>query len=87
MLSAGIWGGGALAVMLVDDRLSQVLVMLLTVGMSVSAVSCYSAYRYMTLAHGAGVLVRYGCCSSPSPRKSVALAVLASFVVGATPQA
>lgn len=49
MLSAGIWGGGALAVMPVDDRVSQVLVMLFAVGMSVSAVSCYSAYRYMSL--------------------------------------
>ena len=57
MLSAGIWGGGALAVMPVDDRLSQVLVMLFTVGMSVSAVSCYSAYRYMTLGSMALVLL------------------------------
>jgi len=49
VLSAGIWGAGALALMPPDDRLSQALVMLFTVGMSVSAVSCYSAYRYMTL--------------------------------------
>ncbi|MCQ6256129.1 diguanylate cyclase [Pseudomonas sp. Q11] len=49
VLSAGIWGGGALAVMPADDLLSQALVMLFTVGMSVSAVSCYSAYRDMTL--------------------------------------
>ena len=50
VLSAGIWGGGALALMPADDLLSQALVMLFTVGMSVSAVSCYSAYRDMTLA-------------------------------------
>ncbi|SFY21723.1 diguanylate cyclase [Pseudomonas sp. NFACC36] len=49
VLSASIWGGGALAVMPADDLLSQALVMLFTVGMSVSAVSCYSAYRDMTL--------------------------------------
>jgi diguanylate cyclase (GGDEF)-like protein len=49
VLSASIWGAGALALMPPDDRLSQALVMLFTVGMSVSAVSCYSAYRYMTL--------------------------------------
>ncbi len=89
MLSAGIWGGGALAVMPVDDRLSQVLVMLFTVGMSVSAVSCYSAYRYMTL--GSMALVLLPCTVwmlfQPSPMQvGVALAVLvfASFVAGAT---
>ena len=49
MLSAGIWGGGAFVLMPADDLLSQALVMLFTVGMSVSAVSCYSAYRDMTL--------------------------------------
>ncbi|SCW95662.1 MULTISPECIES: diguanylate cyclase [unclassified Pseudomonas] len=49
VLSASIWGAGALAVMPADDLLSQALVMLFTVGMSVSAVSCYSAYRNMTL--------------------------------------
>lgn len=49
VLSASIWGGGAFIVMPADDLLSQALVMLFTVGMSVSAVSCYSAYRDMTL--------------------------------------
>ncbi|MEJ5056701.1 MULTISPECIES: GGDEF domain-containing protein [unclassified Pseudomonas] len=49
VLSASIWGGGALAVMPANDVLAQALVMLFTVGMSVSAVSCYSAYRYMTV--------------------------------------
>jgi len=48
-LSAGIWGAGAFAVMPPHDLLAQVLVMLFAVGMSVSAVSCYSAYRDMTL--------------------------------------
>lgn len=49
VLSASIWGGGAFVLMPADDLLSQALVMLFTVGMSVSAVSCYSAYRDMTL--------------------------------------
>jgi diguanylate cyclase (GGDEF)-like protein len=49
VLSASIWGGGALAIMPAYDILAQALVMLFTVGMSVSAVSCYSAYRYMTV--------------------------------------
>jgi diguanylate cyclase (GGDEF)-like protein len=49
VLSAGIWGAGALVVMPADDLLAQALIMLFCVGMSVSAVSCYSAYRYMTV--------------------------------------
>ncbi|MGN8274790.1 diguanylate cyclase [Pseudomonas sp. SMV71] len=49
VLSASIWGGGAFMVMPADDLLSQALVMLFAVGMCVSAVSCYSAYRDMTL--------------------------------------
>lgn len=49
VLSAGIWGAGALMVMPADDLLAQSLIMLFCVGMSVSAVSCYSAYRYMTV--------------------------------------
>ena len=89
MLSAGIWGGGALALMPVDDRVSQVLVMLFTVGMSVSAVSCYSAYRYMTLSSMALVLLpcTLWLLFQPAPMQvGVALAVLvfSSFVVGAT---
>lgn len=89
MLSAGIWGGGALAVMPSDDRVSQVLVMLFTVGMSVSAVSCYSAYRYMTL--GAMALVLLPCTlwlllQPSSMQVGVALAVLvfSTFVMSAT---
>lgn len=89
MLSAGVWGIGALAVMPTDDRVSQVLVMLFTVGMSVSAVSCYSAYRYMTL--GSMGLVLLPCTlwllfqSSPM-QVGVAIAVLvfSTFVVSAT---
>lgn len=89
MVSAGIWGGGALALMPVDDRVSQVLVMLFTVGMSVSAVSCYSAYRYMTLSSMALVLLpcTLWLLFQPAPMQvGVALAVLvfSSFVVGAT---
>lgn len=89
MLSAGIWGAGALAVMPSDDRVSQVLVMLFTVGMSVSAVSCYSAYRYMTL--GAMALVLLPCTlwllfqpSSMQVGVAIAVLVFSTFVVSAT---
>jgi diguanylate cyclase (GGDEF)-like protein len=89
MLSAGIWGIGALAVMPHDDRVSQVLVMLFTVGMSVSAVSCYSAYRYMTL--GSMALVLLPCTLwllfQPAPMQvgvAIAVLVFSSFVVSAT---
>ncbi|NVZ23358.1 GGDEF domain-containing protein [Pseudomonas costantinii] len=89
MLSAGIWGIGALAVMPTDDRVSQVLVMLFTVGMSVSAVSCYSAYRYMTL--GSMGLVLLPCTLwllfQPSPMQvgvAVAVLVFSTFVISAT---
>ena len=89
MLSAGIWGLGALAVMPTDDRLSQVLVMLFTVGMSVSAVSCYSAYRFMTLASMGLVLLPctlWLLFQPSSMQVGVAIAVLvfSSFVVSAT---
>jgi hypothetical protein len=49
-----------------DDRLSQALVILFAVGMSVSAVSCYSAYRYLTLTSmgWSCCRARYGCCYS-----------------------
>lgn len=89
MLSAGVWGIGALAVMPTDDRLSQVLVMLFTVGMSVSAVSCYSAYRYMTL--GSIALVLMPCTlwllfqpSSMQVGVAIAVLVFAFFVASAT---
>ena len=89
MLSAGVWGIGALAVMPPDDRVSQVLVMLFTVGMSVSAVSCYSAYRYMTM--GSMALVLLPCTLwllfQPSPMQvgvAVAVLVFSTFVVSAT---
>ncbi|WP_299836032.1 diguanylate cyclase [Pseudomonas sp.] len=89
IVSASIWGGGALAVMPPQDLLAQVLVMLFAVGMSVSAVSCYSAYRDMTL-------VSIGVVLSPctvwlfvqgsAVQVGIALAVLvfASFVVTAS---
>ncbi|WP_219266050.1 GGDEF domain-containing protein [Pseudomonas sp. Xaverov 259] len=89
MLSAGTWGLGALAVMPPDDRVSQVLVMLFTVGMSVSAVSCYSAYRYMTL--GSMALVLLPCTLwllfQPAPMQvgvAIAVLVFSTFVVSAT---
>ncbi len=89
MLSAGIWGIGAFALMPHDDRVSQVLVILFAVGMSVSAVSCYSAYRYMTL--GAMALVLLPCTlwllfqpSSMQVGVAIAVLVFSSFVVSAT---
>ncbi|KAF1012209.1 MAG: putative diguanylate cyclase DgcQ [Pseudomonas fluorescens] len=89
MLSAGIWGLGAWAVIPTDDRLSQVLVVLFTVGMSVSAVSCYSAYRSMTLVSMALVLLPstlWMLFQPSSMQVGVGLAVLvfSSFVVSAT---
>jgi diguanylate cyclase (GGDEF)-like protein len=89
MLSAAVWGIGALAVMPTDDRVSQLLVMLFTVGMSVSAVSCYSAYRYMTL--GSIALVLMPCTlwllfqpSSMQVGVAIAVLVFSSFVASAT---
>lgn len=89
VLSAGTWGLGALAVMPKDDRLSQVLVMLFTVGMSVAAVSCYSAYRYMTLASMGLVLLpcTLWLLFQPSPMQvgvAIAVLVFSTFVVSAT---
>ncbi|WP_433766385.1 diguanylate cyclase [Pseudomonas putida] len=88
-LSAGIWGGGALAVMPAEDLLAQALVMLFTVGMSVSAVSCYSAYRYMTVVSIALVLLpsTFWLMVQPSSLQfgmGVAVLVFASFVCSAT---
>jgi diguanylate cyclase (GGDEF)-like protein len=89
MLSAGIWGAGALAIMPANDLLAQALVMLFAVGMSVSAVSCYSSYRYMTLASIGLVLLP---CTTwllfqPSALQvgmAFAVLVFASFVASAT---
>jgi diguanylate cyclase (GGDEF)-like protein len=88
-LSAGIWGAGALAVMPADDLLAQALVMLFTVGMSVSAVSCYSAYRYMTVMSIALVLLpsTFWLLFQPSTLQlgmGLAVLVFASFVCSAT---
>lgn len=89
VLSASIWGGGAFVLMPADDLLSQALVMLFTVGMSVSAVSCYSAYRDMTLA-SIGVVL-FPCTAwllfQPSPiQVGIALSILvfAAFAARAT---
>ncbi|KAA8701516.1 MULTISPECIES: GGDEF domain-containing protein [Pseudomonas] len=89
VLSAGIWGAGAFAVMPADDRLTQALVMLFAVGMSVSAVSCYSAYRYMTIVSMALVLLPCTLWLLFQPSKmqmgmAVAVLVFSSFVVGAS---
>ena len=89
VLSATIWGAGAFALMPTDDRLSQALVMLFTVGMSVSAVSCYSAYRYMTLVSIGLVLLpctQWLLFQPTSKQVGIAIAVLvfSTFVVSAT---
>ncbi|VVN82678.1 sensor domain-containing diguanylate cyclase [Pseudomonas fluorescens] len=89
VLSAGIWGAGALALMPPNDLLSQTLVMLFIVGMSVSAVSCYSAYRYMTLVSIGLVLLpctTWLLFQSSAMQIGMALAVLVftSFVANAT---
>lgn len=89
ILSAAIWGGGALALMQTHDLLTQTLVLLFTVGMSVCGVSCYSAYRSMTIVSIGLVLMP---CSlwllfQPSPTQigmASASLVFASFVVSAT---
>lgn len=89
VLSAGIWGTGAFALIPTDDRLSQVLVMLFTVGMSVSAVSCYSAYRAMTVTSISLVLMPctlWLLWQPSSMQVGVAIAVLvfSTFVFSAT---
>lgn len=89
MLSASIWGAGALAVMPANDLLAQALVMLFAVGMSVSAVSCYSSYRYMTLASIGLVLLpsTFWLLFQPTAMQigmALAVIVFASFVASAT---
>lgn len=88
VLSAGVWGAGALAVMPADDLLAQAVVMLFCVGMSVSAVSCYSAYRYMTVTSICLVLLpcTLWLMLQPSVMQvglAVAVLVFASFVFSA----
>ncbi|MHA6194036.1 GGDEF domain-containing protein [Pseudomonas wadenswilerensis] len=89
VLSSSIWGAGAAVAMPADDLLSQALVMLFTVGMSVGAVSSYSANRPMTLA--AIGLVLLPCTTwllfQPSTIQvgmALSALVFASFVVRAT---
>ncbi|MEN4750280.1 GGDEF domain-containing protein [Pseudomonas sp. Ps21-P2] len=89
VLSAGIWGSGALALMHAGDLLIQTLVLLFAVGMSVSAVSCYSAYRSMTLVSIALVLLPCSIWLLFQPQTAqqgmaVASLIFAGFVVSAT---
>lgn len=89
VLSASIWGGGAFVLMPADDLLSQALVMLFTVGMSVSAVSCYSAYRDMTLVSIGVVLLpcTIWLLFQPSPTQvgmALSILVFAAFAARAT---
>jgi diguanylate cyclase (GGDEF)-like protein len=88
-LSAGIWGGGALALMQPGDLLTQTLVLLFAVGMSVAAVSCYSTYRSMTLVSIALVLIPCSIWLLFQPQATqvgmaIATLVFASFVASAT---
>ncbi|WP_057833255.1 GGDEF domain-containing protein, partial [Colwellia sp. TT2012] len=80
---------GAFAVMPADDRLTQALVLLFAVGMSVSAVSCYSAYRYLTMVSMALALLPCTLWLLFQPSKmqlgmAIAVLVFSSFVVGAS---
>ena len=89
VLSASVWGGGAFVLMPADDLLSQALVMLFTVGMSVSAVSCYSAYRDMTLVSIGVVLLpcTIWLLFQPSPIQlgmALSILVFAAFAARAT---
>jgi diguanylate cyclase (GGDEF)-like protein len=88
-LSAAIWGGGALALMCPNDLMTQTLVLLFIVGMSVSAVSCYSSYRSMTIASIVLVLLPSALwlLFQPGPTQigmAAATLVFASFVISAT---
>lgn len=49
VLSAGIWGAGALALVAQGDLQTQAITLFFAVGMAGSAVATYSAYRSMTL--------------------------------------
>lgn len=89
VLSATIWGAGALALMRSDDLLIQTLVLLFAVGMSVSAVACYSAYRSMTIISMALVLLpsSFWLLFQPGSTQAgmaAASLVFASFVINAT---
>lgn len=89
VLSAFIWGAGALALMRAGDLLIQTLVLLFAVGMSVSAVSCYSAYRSMTIAAIGLVLLPCAIWLLFQPDAvqvgmAMAALVFASFVMSAT---
>lgn len=89
VLSAGVWGIGAVAVMPAGDLMGQALIMLFAVGMSVSAVSCYSSYRNMTLVSIALVLLPSTVWLLLQPsglQQGIAVAVLvfAFFVASAT---
>lgn len=89
LLSAGIWGVGALVLMTDGDLLLQAITMMFTVGMAGSAVSTYSAYRSMTLSAIGLVLLPCSAWLLVQPsllQRSVALAVLlfSASVVRAT---
>lgn len=89
VLSATIWGAGTLMLMRTGDLQTQTMVLLFTVGMSVSAVSCYSAYRAMTLVSIGLVLMPCSIWLLFQPAvtqigMALASLVFAMFVVSAT---
>ena len=89
LASGGIWGIGALTLMIKDDLLSQTITLLFVVGMAGSAVSTYSAYRSMTLTAIGLLLLPCGTwlLLQPLPiQRGLALATLlfSVFVVRAT---
>ncbi|MFJ3522182.1 diguanylate cyclase [Pseudomonas sp. NPDC090203] len=89
VLTAAVWGAGALALMCSGDLLTRTLVLLFAVGMSVSAVSCYSAFRAMTIASIGLVLLpcTFWLLVQPDATQigmAVASLVFASFVISAT---
>lgn len=89
ILSAAIWGSGALAIMIPGDLVTRALVLLFAVGMSVSAVSCYSSYRSMTLVSMTLVLLPSTLWLLLQPHETqvgmaIASLVFAYFVISAT---
>lgn len=86
---AGTWGIGALLLMSSDNLLSQVITLFFAVGMAGSAISAYSAYRYMPLVAVGLVLLPttlWLLTESGNEQRLLALTTLtfSAFVVRAT---
>lgn len=77
--SSTVWGLGALVLMARGDPLTQVLVLFFAIGMAGSAVSVYTAYRSMTLAAMAIVLLPgtvFLLCQPTAMQRGLAVAAL-----------